>query len=98
MKQEILIGLQGCKEVDTCKMLDSLQLEQNGRCRKGTKAVGRACCDQKQPVVIEFNAQIGVALTHVADFVKGRHQLEREVKEAAEVVLRGDRGLERKQK
>ena len=98
MKQEILSGLQCREVVDTYEMLDKLRPERNGRCRKGTKAVGRACCDLKQPVVIEFNAQIGVALTHVADFVKGRHQREREVKEAAEVVLRGDRGLERKQK
>ena len=55
--------------------------------------LSRTCRDQKQPVVIEFNSQIAVALTHVSDFVKSCNQREREVREAVEVVLTSDQGL-----
>ena len=98
MKQETRKGLQGRDEVETCEMLDKPRPEYYGRCHKGTKAVSRTCRDQKQPVVIEFNSRIAVALTHVSDFVKSRHQREHAVSEAAEVVLRSDQGLVTKQK
>jgi hypothetical protein len=97
MKQETRRGTQGLEEIDTYEMLDKLRPEPRGRCRKGTKAVGRTCCDPRKPVAIEFDERIGVALSRAADFVKGRHQREREVVKAAEAVMETARKLERNQ-
>jgi hypothetical protein len=85
------------EEVDTYDLLDKLRPEKRGRCRKGLKPVGRTCCDPRKTVSIRFDDRVGVALTRAADFVKGRHQREREVREAAADVMRTAREVERKQ-
>jgi hypothetical protein len=97
MKQETRRGTQGLEEIDTYEMLDKLRPERRGRCRRGAKAVGRACCDPRKLVVVEFDERIGVALSRAADFVKGMPQREAEVKAAAADVLRTARMMESKQ-
>jgi hypothetical protein len=95
-KQETRRGTQGLEEIDTYEMLDKLRPPKSDRCKKG-KSCGRACVDYRVPCRIEFDERIGVALSRAADYVEGRHQREREVKEAAEDVLRTARMMERKQ-
>ena len=85
------------EEVDTYDLLDKLRPEKRGKCRKGLKAVGKACCDPRKTIGVDFDERIGVALSRAADFVKGRHQREREVMEAADEVMRTARVMDRKQ-
>lgn len=79
-------------------MLDKLRPERRGHCRKGLKAVGRACCDPRKTATIEFDERIGVALSRAAEYVKTLPERLAEVEKAAEEVLRAARELERKGK
>jgi hypothetical protein len=88
MKQEIRKGLQGMEEVDTYEMLDKLKPEAPKRCRKGTKSVGRTCCDGKKEVTIEFDERIGIALSRAADYVYTLPERIDEVRQAADEVLK----------
>jgi hypothetical protein len=97
MKQETRRGTQGLEEIDTYEMLDKLRPVRRGRCRRGAKAVGRACCDPRKPVAVEFDERIGVALSRASAFVKGMPQREQVVREATEDVLRTAREMERRQ-
>lgn len=84
------------EEVDTYDLLDKLKPDKLNRCRKGTKACGRACCRPDKEVAISFDERIGVALSRAADYVKGRLQREEEARLAAKDVLRTARRMEHK--
>jgi hypothetical protein len=96
MKQETQKGTQGLEEVDTYEMLDRLKPGRRGRCRRELKAVGRACCDRKQTATIEFDERIGIAISRAANYVRTLPERLEEVGQAAVVVLRTARALERR--
>jgi hypothetical protein len=85
-QQETRKGRQGLEEVDTYDLLDKLTPSKRRRCRGGTKACGRACCDSAQLVTIELDAHVATAVSRAADYVNGRHQRTAEVQRAARAV------------
>lgn len=98
MKQETRRGTQGLEEIDTYEMLDKLRPTKRGKCRRGTKAVGRTCCDPRKPVTIEFDDRIAIAVERARDYIHGMPERVEEVKRAIADVMRTARALERKQK
>jgi hypothetical protein len=96
MRQEVREGTQGLEEVDTYEMLDKLRPERRDRCRKGQKAVGRACCDRRQTATIEFDERVGIAISRAANYLRTLPERLEEVRQAADIVLRTARALERR--
>jgi hypothetical protein len=98
MKQEIRKGVQGTEEVDTYKMLDRLKPEAPKRCPRGTKSVGRTCCEGRKEITIEFDERIGVTLSRAADYIYTLPQRIEEAKQAAAEAIKANQKQKLKNK